>query len=83
MEEYLKAILAAILAAAGTILGFRPGLKRAQKDIEELKKGKLNKETFKEVKSHIDTKFDHQEEWLKGVNDKLNVLIERRMEKRS
>lgn len=82
MEEYAKALLAALLAAAGTVLGFRPGLKRAQKDIEALQQNKLNRETFQEVRILIDTKFKHQEEWLKGVNDKLDTLVERRAKKR-
>jgi hypothetical protein len=82
MDEYLKALLAALLAAAGTVLGFRPGLKRAQKDIEDLKKNKIDGKVFAEVTKHIDTKFNHQEEWLKGIANKLDTLVERRTKPR-
>lgn len=79
MDDLIKIGLSSVLASAATILGFRPRLKRAERDIKDMQRDKLEKETFEEVKSHIDTKFSHQEEWLKGVNKKLDTLIERRI----
>jgi len=80
MDDFIKIGIASVLASAATVMGFKPRLKRIEADVEKLTDDKLNKETFKEVKAHIDTKFKTQEDWLKGVNNKLDTLIERRIE---
>jgi len=75
--------IGSLIATAKALAGIKPRLIRVESDVGELKKEKLNKETFKAVKDHIDTKFENQGEWLKSVDGKLDTLIERRSNERS
>lgn len=75
----LWATLCSLATAFGMVLAFKPRVVRLEKDVEK----KLDEKVFVEVKAHIDTKFTHQEGWLKSVDEKLDVLIERRAEERN
>lgn len=77
-DDYFRmgivALASSILSAAGTVMGFRPRVIRLEEDM----KGKLNKETFKEVKSHIDTKFNTQGREIGEIKSGIKTLLERR-----
>jgi len=77
-DDYFRmgivALISSMLSAAGTVMGFRPRVKRLEEDMKE----KLNKETFKEVKSHIDTKFESQGREIGEIKQGVNKLLERR-----
>lgn len=75
MDDYIKIGIASVISFSAAVLGFRPRLKRVEEDVKK----KLDKEVFEAVKAHIDTKFTNQEGWLKSVDDKLDILIERRI----
>jgi len=82
-EDYLYVkVVAPILAACASfgaaVMAFRPRLLRAEKDIRDLEKDKLNKETFLEVKSHIDTKFEVQGREIGEIKIGVHKLLERR-----
>ena len=90
MDDYSRmgivALISSVITAAGTVMGFKPRVARLEADMDK----KLNKETFKEVKSHIDTKFDgvqHQFEAqgreIGDIKAGVNKLLERRAAGRS
>ena len=74
MDEWAKSIFiagtASIVSAIGVLLGFCPRLNRAEKDIET----KLSKEVFMEVRTHIDGKFEAQEQMLHRIQALLVSL---------
>ena len=89
IKDYLEmgviAAFSALLSSAATVMGFKPRLTRLEVDVEHLKEKKVGKDMFIEVRSHIDTKFETQRQWLKSVDSKLETIvqnIERRNEPR-
>ena len=90
MDEYYRmgivGVVSAAITAAGTIMGFKPRIARLEADMDK----KLNKETFKEVKDHIDTKFQGVQQQFEAqgreigdIKAGVNKLLERRANSRS
>jgi len=89
-DDYFRmgivALVSSIITAAGTVMGFKPRVARLEADMKD----KLNKETFKEVKDHIDTKFksvqtqfDSQGREIGEIKNGVAQLLERRAQCRS
>ena len=83
MGVYALAVSAigSLIATVKTLAGIKPRLARVEKDVED----KLNKETFEEVKNHIDTKFEGVEKQFSAQGREIgeikigvNKLLERR-----
>ena len=81
-DDYFRmgivALVSSLMTAAGTVMGFKPRIIRLEADVKD----KLNKETFKEVKAHIDTKFDSQGREIGEIKAGVNKLLDRRLEPR-
>ena len=73
-ENYLQmgvvAAMSSLLAAAATVMGFKPRLKQ----VEDAVKEKLDKEVFEEVKAHINTKFDGVEQRFISQGREIGII---------
>ena len=78
---FIIAAFGSLVATAKMLAGIKPRLARVEKDVEN----KLGKETFEEVKSHINTKFEGVERQFIAqgmeiceIKAGVNKLLERR-----